>query len=61
MINTRKPSLASVAVTALSGLDRVNALVGSSEDLNQLVPTLNLNNVPHYAERTFGVEARYRR
>ena len=32
-----------IAVTALSGQELVNALIGSSEDLVQLVPSLNLN------------------
>ncbi|CAA0111774.1 Pesticin receptor [Halioglobus japonicus] len=44
-----------VAVTALSGQDLVNALVGSSEDLTQLVPSLNLNKGDNPRQTSFSI------
>ncbi len=44
-----------VAVTALSNQDLVNALVGSSEDLTQLVPSLNLNKGGNPRQTSFSI------
>ena len=44
-----------IAVTALSGNDLVKALVGSSEDLVQLVPSLNLNKGANPRQTSFSI------
>ena len=44
-----------IAVTALSGKDLVNALIGSSEDLIQLVPSLNLNKGGNPRQTSFSI------
>jgi iron complex outermembrane receptor protein len=44
-----------IAVTALSSQDLINALVGSSEDLTQLVPSLNLNKGANPRQTSFSI------
>ena len=44
-----------IAVTALSNRELVNALVGSSEDLVQLVPSLNLNKGINPRQTSFSI------
>jgi iron complex outermembrane receptor protein len=44
-----------IAVTALSGNDLVQALEGSSEDLVQLVPSLNLNKEANPRQTSFSI------
>ena len=44
-----------IAVTALSGRDLVNALIGSSEELIQLVPSLNLNKGGNPRQTSFSI------
>ena len=44
-----------IAVTALSGRDLTNALLGSSEDLIQLVPSLNLNKGANPRQTSFSI------